>query len=342
MVTIASLRSGKSSFYPDQAIYAEFSAAHFGLDFAEHDGGSGLVFSVRSKHRSFHFGAGRCPQYPQNDSTSAFMATDKYFANIVLGTHALPNTGGNYFFLHDRFRKLRSPGHERHDARRHFENLGCRAFLKPLVGSRGDFAQMVLSVAEFDGYVEAVSKHYDSIIVQPIYRGREYRLFVLDGRVLYCARKSRPAVIGDGQSSIRVLIAHYSRDLDSSGVSLATDLISLPNEPNLDRIPDGGERIELPGRQNRSAGGVMIPEQPRRYDAASRLAISAASALNLGVAGVDIFEDDSEAEGAELRIIEVNSSPAIRYLEDSGQHDLILEIWRSTFIAAGLLPARSA
>jgi hypothetical protein len=36
-------------------------------------------------------------------------------------------------------------------------------------------------------------------------------------------------------------------------------------------------------------------------------------------------------------VIEVNSNPSIRLLEDSGRADLILEIWHHTFFAMGLL-----
>jgi hypothetical protein len=38
-----------------------------------------------------------------------------------------------------------------------------------------------------------------------------------------------------------------------------------------------------------------------------------------------------------MRIIEVNSNPSIRLLEDTGRGDLILKIWRHTFSAMGLL-----
>jgi hypothetical protein len=33
----------------------------------------------------------------------------------------------------------------------------------------------------------------------------------------------------------------------------------------------------------------------------------------------------------------VNSNPSIRLLEESGRSDLILKIWRHTFLAMGLL-----
>src|ERR1043166_4327805 len=335
MTTIASLRASRPAFYPDQAVYAEFAARHFGLGFELHDDTS-LVFSVTSKTRRFHFGGGKCPACPQNDATSAYLATDKYFASVILSAASIPNTGGNYFVPNDRFSRLRSPGHDMGDAVPYFHALGSTAFVKPLTGSRGDFAQMVSSEAELKAYIAEVSRYHDSILMQRVYAGREYRIFVLDGDILYCARKHDPVVTGDGRRTIGNLIADHMRTLERSGTSSTS---FIPREHDLDRIPAAGENLVLPGRRNRNAGGAMTFENPRDADPAFRLAAQAASALNLRVAGVDIFEDDSADEAGRIRIVEVNSNPAIRLLEDSGRDDLVLRIWRSTFVAVGLLDA---
>jgi glutathione synthase/RimK-type ligase-like ATP-grasp enzyme len=335
MDTIAALRTSRPAFYPDQALYAEFAARHLGLGFELHDD-TGLVFSVVSKIRRFHFAGGKCPACPQNDSTSAYLATDKYFASVILGAASIPNTGGNYFFLNQRFSRLRSPGHDVSDAMLYFRSLGSMAFVKPLTGSRGDFAQTVSSEAELNAYIAEVSRYHDAILMQRIYTGREYRIFVLDGEILYCARKHEPVIRGDGKRKVRELIADYTSELERSGTSSTATFHALA-APDLDRIPAPGESIALPGRQNRNAGGAMEFENPRHADAAFRLAARAAAALNLRVAGVDIFEDDSADEAARIRIIEVNANPAIRLLEDSGRDDLVLRIWRSTFMAVGLL-----
>ena len=79
----------------------------------------------------------------------------------------------------------------------------------------------------------------------------------------------------------------------------------------------------------------MVLEAPPS-DAAFTLARKAARALGLRVAAVDMFADiggDQEA----MRVIEVNSNPSIRLLEQSGRSDLILKIWRHTFSAMGLV-----
>ncbi len=66
------------------------------------------------------------------------------------------------------------------------------------------------------------------------------------------------------------------------------------------------------------------------------LARKAARALGLRVAAVDLFTDISGESGASA-VIEVNSNPSIRLLEESCRPDLILKIWRNTFSVMGLL-----
>jgi hypothetical protein len=72
--------------------------------------------------------------------------------------------------------------------------LGGAAFVKPLTGSRGDFAQAVHGEAALVRYFDDVVKYYDAILIQPIVEGTEYRVFLLDDDVLYSARKYRPSV----------------------------------------------------------------------------------------------------------------------------------------------------
>jgi glutathione synthase/RimK-type ligase-like ATP-grasp enzyme len=103
----------------------------------------------------------------------------------------------------------------------------------------------------------------------------------------------------------------------------------------LDRVPGKGERWDIPGRMNLSAGGTMVLEAAPSQ-AAYDLARTAARALGLRVAAVDMFADVG-GEPEALRVIEVNANPSIRLLEQSGRSDLILKIWRHTFTAMGLL-----
>jgi hypothetical protein len=333
MPSLGKFRSGKPSSYPDQSVYAEYACAEFGLAFHDIDGGSGLVFSVTSATRSIHFGAGRCSWYPQNNATAASLATDKYFSNRILERAGVPTLGGEYFFLHPRHRALRAAGHERGAALEYFKKLDATAFAKPLLGSRGDFAQAVDSEATLLRYLDEVSRYYDAVLIQPLVSGVEYRIFLLDDDVLFTARKHPPSVFGDGVRPIRDLLAAHDASLQSRGLSPAC--VTMDDDRSLDVVLSKGERWDIPGRMNLSAGGTMILEAAGS-DAVLTHARKAARALGLRVAAVDIFADIAGDPDA-IRVIEVNSSPSIRLLEHSNRSDLILKIWHHTFSATGLL-----
>ncbi|MGO8912026.1 MAG: hypothetical protein ACLQDM_22230 [Bradyrhizobium sp.] len=326
-------RAAKPAFYPDQAVYAEYACAAFGLRFQDIDGGTGLLFSVASRTSSLHFGAGRCSWYPQNNSTAATLASDKYFTNRILEDAGVATLGGEYFFLHERHRAHRPAGHEREDAFAYFRKLDASAFLKPLQGSRGDFAQVVHGEAALERYLLAVSQHYDAVLIQPIVTGLEYRIFLLDDEIAFSARKYPPSVLGDGARSVRDLLIAHNADLQARGLS-PSSATAIPGA-SLDVVLPAGERWEIPGRMNLSAGGTMVFEAPRS-EAAFTAARKATRALGLRVAAVDLFTDIGGDPDA-MRIIEVNSNPSIRLLEESDRGDLILKIWRHTFSAVGLL-----
>lgn len=332
MQDLAKIRSEKPGSYPDQTVYAEYACAEFGLAFEDIAGGMGLAFSVASKAKRIHFGAGRCSWYPQNNATATTLASDKYFTNVILERAGVATLGGDYFFLHDRHRARRAEGHEIEDALKYLAKLGATAFVKPLLGSRGDFAQAVYDEATLKSYIPSVSRYYDSILVQPLVSGDEYRLFLLDDDVLYAARKYPPVVLGDGMRSIRDLLSEHNATLQARGLSPAA---GAANDQALDRVLAKGERWELPGRMNLSAGGTMTLE-PSPSSAVSNVARSAAGALGLRVAAVDLFTNIS-GEPDRTAVIEVNSNPSIRILEESGRGDLILKIWHHTFSAMGLL-----
>ena len=333
MPSLRDFRAGKPGYYPDQTIYAEFASAESGLVFHEASAGSGLVCSVASPARRVWFGAGRCSWFPQNNATASSLATDKYFANLILERGGIPTLGGEYFFLHDRYRAHRASGRERSDAVTYFRTLNGAAFIKPLTGSRGDFAQVIGDEAALDAYLDEVLRYYDSVLIQPMFSGQEYRIFLIDDEVVFSARKHEPFVIGDGVRSVRELLADHDAALRARGISSV--MIAHPGDTS-DVVPASGERWALRGRMNLSAGGTMVLEAPLAEGAAFALARQARQALGLRVAAVDLFTHIGGDPQA-IRLIEVNANPSIRFLEQCDRPDLILKIWRHTFSAMGLL-----
>jgi glutathione synthase/RimK-type ligase-like ATP-grasp enzyme len=332
MRSVKEFRAGKPGFYPDQSIYAEFACAEFGLAFRDLDGGSGLIFSVTSADKSLHFGAGRSSWYPQNSATASTLASDKYFTSKILDAAGVPVIGGEYFFLHERYRAHRPMGHERDDALAYFRELGASAFVKPLTGSRGDFAQRIHGEAALTRYLDEVAKYYDAVLLQPIIEGVEYRIFLLDDDALYCARKYPAFVRGDGVHTLRELLSAHNDALRARGLSPVSP---GDRDPTLDAVLAQAERRDIPGRMNLSAGGTMAIEPPPSQKAVA-VTRQATSALGLRVAAVDLFVGIG-GDSSAVTVIEVNSNPSIRLLEESGRGDLILKIWHHTFASMRLL-----
>ena len=75
---------------------------------------------------------------------------------------------------------------------------------------------------------------------------------------------------------------------------------------------------------------------PAPSEKAIALARQAAREIGLRVAAIDMFVDIGGKPDA-VEIIEVNSNPSIRLLEQSDRGDLILKIWHHTFSVMGLL-----
>lgn len=334
MRPLQDFRRAKPGFYPDHAIHAAFACARLDLNFIPLDGDSGLLFRVASATASRCFGGGRCSAFPQNDATAATLANDKYFTQRILQQAGISTLSGEYFFLNSRHCAHRPPGHERTDATAYFAGLDHRAFAKPLQGSRGDFARPLIGPNMLANYMDEVAHFYDSILLQPIVSGDEYRIFLLDGNDVFTVRKFPPALIGDGIRSLRELLAAHDRNLQAHGLSPTGT--ALDDTSNADGVFPAGHHYPLPGRMNRSAGGTMAFARPHHHDAAIALARQAAQALGLRAAAVDLFININD-DPAAMAVIEINANPSIRFLEDSGRDDLILTIWRHTFTSIGLL-----
>jgi D-alanine-D-alanine ligase-like ATP-grasp enzyme len=168
--------------------------------------------------------------------------------------------------------------------------------------------------------------------MQPVASGLEYRIFLLDDEVVYSARKFPPALEGDGTHRVRDLLKAHNTSLESRALSVIDP--AAISEADLDRVLLTGERLEIAGRTNLSAGGDMAFDSPDA--AALTMAQKAVRALGLRAAAVDLFAGLGGNPDA-AAIIEVNSNPSIRLLEKLQRPDLILKIWRHSFFAAGLL-----
>lgn len=276
------------------------------------------------------FAAGASVPYALNDARASTLARDKAFSERALRAGGVAAISGEMFFVTERWADMRAPGREPADALAYAARAAYPLFCKPISGSNGLYAEVVADADAFADYMRRVAREHFAMLAQPFMRGDEHRVFILSGAPLFSYRKTPPCVTGDGSSTLRVLLEAFRRD-DASPMRVrdaAGDFASLES------VPAVGETLTLEGPANRSAGGGACDLRDGAPEPLARIALAAAGALGLSLAGVDIFDVSPARDLSDLLVIEVNGNPMIETLEEGGRWDLITAIWRANFDAA--------
>jgi glutathione synthase/RimK-type ligase-like ATP-grasp enzyme len=315
------------------ARYAAYTAAACGYAFRSLDGADGYLFEVQDSARRAMFAAGAGTPYALNDARAASIARDKAFCADVLRRAGVAVLPGEKFFVTKRWADMRAPGREPEDALAYAASATFPVFCKPLSASNGLHAEVVESAEAFADYMARVAREHFAILVQPYISAPEHRVFVLEGRALFSYRKSLPVVRGDGRSTLGALIEKLPRD----GQAPAPRLVANDRAGRrlaMGDVLDSDLLVELQGPANRAAGGGASALRDGAPPELARIAVAAASALDLRLAAVDLFDCSPVGDLTDLIVIEVNSNPMIATLEDHNRWDLIAEIWRANFAAA--------
>ncbi len=170
-------------------------------------------------------------------------------------------------------------------------------------------------------------RHYDpGILIEDFVSGKDYRFFVIDGRVWSVLRRKPAGVAGDGRTSVAGLIKKFNSmpqvakagDFSKPLIAISVDEIVQENlheqKVTLKTVPHKGQWIYLRKTANVSLGGTSHDATDEASMALKRYAARAAEALGLRVAGVDLAVKDltaSTPEKAGAEIIEINDSPGV-------------------------------
>jgi glutathione synthase/RimK-type ligase-like ATP-grasp enzyme len=318
--------------YPAQTRYIARACAKLGYRFTDLDKGGGYLFAVSDGTHEFISGAAGICAFPINGASAFGVSKDKYHTNTVLARAGLKVIPSALFFLTPEYAKLREPGREIEDATAHFAAMPKPIFAKPNQGARGNFAEVVTDAAAFRDYLERLRARFDTVLLQPVVDGSEHRVFCLDDKAVFATRKADFSLEGDGRAPLVELIRTHNANLKGTGISTVDEkatLAAIAARHGFDGadVPAKGERIILPGRRNLSAGSDVADFTTDVPAPLADLALKAAKAIGLRVAGVDIFDMSPARDLSDLVVIEVNGNPGMQSLEAIGRDDLIDTIW---------------
>jgi cyanophycin synthetase len=205
------------------------------------------------------------------------------------------------------------------------QELGLPIVVKPDNGNQGKGVSVNLTSESSIREAFALAKEInDSVLVEKHICGRDYRLLVVNGKLVAAACREPAHVIGDGASTIRELVDIVNQDprrrpghsgtLSHIELNDAALLVLKGQNLTPESIPDAGQKVRLRTNSNLSTGGTATDVTDDVHPHNAYIAELAAQMLALDVAGIDMLCEDitrpmGEQNGA---IVEVNAAPGLR------------------------------
>lgn len=165
------------------------------------------------------------------------------------------------------------------------------------------------------------SMHSSHLLIEKHFDGEDYRVYVIQGKMVAAAHRSPAQVVGDGVSSVAALVEqeNLKRSTPSSGASvykrieLDAEALNLLAQSGLEplSVPVSGDRIRLRRSANSSRGGLSVDITSQVHPDNKILCERAAALLRLDIAGLDLLIPDISRSWREVGAVfcEVNAQP---------------------------------
>jgi cyanophycin synthetase len=205
------------------------------------------------------------------------------------------------------------------------QKIGYPIVIKPLDGNHGKGASINVKTREdaVDGLAYA-KKYSHRVIVEKFITGHDFRVLIIDNKLVAAAKREPAHVKGDGKQTIQQLIEETNKDprrgyghenvLTQIDVDRdTTDLLEKLNY-TLETVPKKGEVVYLKSTANLSTGGTSIDVTDMMHPENIFLCERISRVIGLDICGVDIMAENltqplKENGGC---ILEVNAAPGFR------------------------------
>ncbi|WP_299364965.1 cyanophycin synthetase [Winogradskyella sp.] len=205
--------------------------------------------------------------------------------------------------------------------------VGFPLVIKPIDGNHG--RGITVNIQNYDEALEAFrhaknSSRSGAIIIEKFIVGEDYRLLVINHKLVAAALRSPAHVIGDGKSTVQELIDEVNRDprrgyghekvLTQITVNELTQTIIKDAGYALDSVIPDGEKLVLKDTANLSTGGTAEDVTDIVHPSNIAMAERISKIIDLDICGIDVMTTDiskplSETGGA---VLEVNAGPGFR------------------------------
>jgi cyanophycin synthetase len=205
------------------------------------------------------------------------------------------------------------------------KKIGYPIVIKPLDGNHGKGAS--INVKKWEDAVEGLAyakKYSHRVIVEKFITGYDFRVLVIDNKLVAAAKREPAHIKGDGKQNIQQLIDEtnldprrgYGHENVLTQIDVDRDTEDLLEKLNytLETIPKKGEIVYLKSTANLSTGGTSVDVTDMMHPENIFLAERISRVIGLDICGVDIMAENltqplKENGGV---ILEVNAAPGFR------------------------------
>ena len=205
------------------------------------------------------------------------------------------------------------------------KSIGYPIVLKPLDGNHGKGASInVTNWEDALAGLEYAKKYSRRIIVEKFITGYDFRILVIDNKVIAAAQRVPAHVVGNGKDSIQALInitnsdprRGYGHENVLTEIDVDRDTLELLEKLNytVDSVPAEGEIVYLKSTANLSTGGTSIDVTDLMHPENIFMAERISRVIGLDICGIDIMAanlTESLKENGGV-ILEVNAAPGFR------------------------------
>jgi len=198
--------------------------------------------------------------------------------------------------------------------------------IKPTAGAQGH--GVIVKIQNFNQLKQTsqeLLKKYPALIIEKFISGENFRLLVLENKILGAVKRIPAQIKGDGQHTIKELIdisnqkERYNKPPDFQPylktLKIDSEMKFCLQSQNLSlkSIPEKDKIIRLRNNANFSTGGEAIDVTDKVHPETVQIAIQAVKALGLKIGGVDLITPDISQSLLKIKgvINEINSVPSL-------------------------------
>ncbi|SDM05535.1 cyanophycin synthetase [Daejeonella rubra] len=203
--------------------------------------------------------------------------------------------------------------------------IGFPLVFKPLNGNHGKGA--TINVKTREEAIEAFAyaqKYSHRVILERFITGHDFRILVIDNRMVAAAQRVPANVVGDGSNSIQKLIdiensdprRGYGHENVLTEITVDRDTLDLLDKKGytLETVPPKSEIVYLKSTANLSTGGTSIDVTDMVHPQNVFMCERIARVIGLDICGIDIMAKNltellTENGGV---VLEVNAAPGFR------------------------------